>query len=87
MNNPTTKPTRFIITIRWMARIIGTLSVAVFLIFFVADCIRKGTIAVESDRIVMTVFTFLIFIGLLTEVALVERKFWKDQINLLTAIT
>jgi hypothetical protein len=65
MNNHTTKSARFIITIRWLARIIGTLSVAVFLIFFIADCVKKGTIAVGGDRIVMTVFMFLIFGGLL----------------------
>jgi hypothetical protein len=65
MNKITPKSTRFVTTIRWLARIIGILSVTVFLIFFVADCVKKGTIAVGSDRIVMTVFMFLVFVGLL----------------------
>lgn len=38
---------------------------AVFLIFFVADCVEKGRIVVESDRILMTVFMFVAFIGLI----------------------
>ena len=37
----------------------------VFLVFFVADCVKKGTIAVESDRIGMTVFLFVTIIGLI----------------------
>jgi hypothetical protein len=64
MNNTTPKSTRFVTTIRWLARIIGILSAAVFLIFFVADCVKKGTIAVDSDRIVMTVFLLVTFICL-----------------------
>jgi uncharacterized protein YacL len=50
--------------IRWIARIVGTLFIAIFLVFFVADCIKKGTIPVPSDRIPMTIFLFLAFIGL-----------------------
>lgn len=65
MNNVESVSTRSVITIRWLARIIGTLSMAVFLFFFVADCIEKGKIAVESERILMTVSLLLAFIGLI----------------------
>jgi hypothetical protein len=47
-----------------MARIVGTLFIAIFLVFFVADGIRKGVIPVASDRVPMTIFLFLAFIGL-----------------------
>lgn len=65
MNNAASAPTRLVITIRWLARILGTLAVVVFLLFFVADCVKKGTVAIGSDRIVMTAFMFLAFIGLI----------------------
>lgn len=64
MNDTTSKSTRLVVTLRWLARVIGTLSLVVFLFFFVADCIGKGKIAVESDRILMTVSLFITFIGL-----------------------
>jgi hypothetical protein len=65
MNNTASAPTRLVITIRWLARIIGTLAMVVFLLFLVADCVKKGKIAIESDRILMTVFMLLAFIGLI----------------------
>ena len=65
MNEITSASTRWVKTFRWTARIIGILAIAVFLVFFIADCIKKGTIAIESDRILMTVFMFLAFIGLI----------------------
>jgi hypothetical protein len=37
---------------------------ALFLFFFVADCLQKGRIAIESERILMIVFLLLAFIGL-----------------------
>lgn len=64
MDNTASTTTRLVITIRWMARIIGTLAVAVFLVFFVADCVNKGRIAIGSDRVLMTAFQLLAFIGL-----------------------
>ena len=64
MNQTPSGTARSLITIRWTARIIGILSMAVFLVFFVADCVHKGRIPVESDRIFMTVFLLLVFIGL-----------------------
>ena len=65
MNNNTSVSTRSTSIIRWVARIIGTLSVAVFLFFFVADCVEKGRILIESDRLLMIVFMFLTFVGLI----------------------
>ncbi len=57
--------TRSVIIIRWLARIIGTLSVAVFLFLIVAESVEKGRIDVESDRVPMTAFLLLAFIGLI----------------------
>lgn len=57
--------TRSVIIIRWLARIIGTLSIALFLFLFVAESVEKGRIAIDSDRIPMTAFMFLAFIGLI----------------------
>lgn len=51
--------------IRWTARIIGTLFVVVFVAFFVADAVHKGTRAIESDVLPATLFLFLAFIGLI----------------------
>ena len=66
MNESGSRSTRSLTTIRWVARIIAILSIAVFLAFFTADCVKKGTIAIGSDRLVMTVFMFLAFIGLIS---------------------
>jgi len=38
---------------------------AIFLAFFVADCVRKGTIPVPSARIPMMIFLLLAYIGLI----------------------
>jgi hypothetical protein len=65
MNVTGSTSTRSLTTIRWAARIIAILFIAVFLVFFTADCVKKGTIAIESDRLVMTAFMFLAFIGLI----------------------
>jgi hypothetical protein len=65
MNNVASASTRSVVIIRWLARIIGTLSIAVFLFFIVADSVEKGRIAIESDRIPMTAFLLLAFIGLI----------------------
>ena len=64
MNNVGSVSTRSLIILRWLARIIGTIAIALFLLFFVADCVKKGRIAIESDRILMTAFMLLAFIGL-----------------------
>jgi len=64
MNKTASAPSRLVATIRWMARIIGALFMAVFLIFFVADCVKKGKIAVEIEHIPMTVFLLVTFVGL-----------------------
>ena len=65
MNNVGSVSTRSVTTLRWLARIVGTLAIVVFLLFFVADSVKKGRIAVESDRILMTAFMLLAFIGLI----------------------
>ena len=65
MNSVASVSNRSVIVIRWLARIIGTLSVAVFLFLFVAECVVKGRIDIESNRILMTIFAFLAFIGLI----------------------
>jgi sorbitol-specific phosphotransferase system component IIBC len=65
MKHVASASTRSVIIIRWLARIIGTLSIAIFLFLFVAEIVEKGRIDVESDRIIMTVFMFLAFIGLI----------------------
>ena len=65
MNSLATVPTGSVTIIRWVARIVAILSMVVFLVFFVADCVEKGRIAIESDRILMTVFLLLAFIGLI----------------------
>lgn len=65
MKHVASASTRSVIIIRWLARIIGTLSVAVFLFLFVAESVEKGRIAIESDRIPMTAFMLLVFIGLI----------------------
>jgi hypothetical protein len=64
MNLTASGSTRSVTIIRWVARIIGILLMALFLFFFVADCLQKGRIAIESDRILMIVFLLLAFIGL-----------------------
>lgn len=64
MNNAIPASSRTASTLRWVARILGLAVVLVFLVFFVADCVEKGTIAVESDRIVMTVMLLVTFSGL-----------------------
>jgi len=65
MKHVASASTRSVIIIRWLARIIGTLSVAVVLFLMVAESVEKGRIAIDSDRIPMTAFMFLAFIGLL----------------------
>jgi hypothetical protein len=64
MNNVGSVSTRSVIILRWLARIVGTLAMVGFLLLFVADCVTKGRIAIESDRILMTAFMLLAFIGL-----------------------
>jgi hypothetical protein len=64
MNLSASGSTRSVTIIRWVARIIGILLMALFLFFFVADCLQKGRIAIESERILMIVFLLLAFIGL-----------------------
>jgi hypothetical protein len=64
MNLTASGSTRSVTIIRWVARIIGILLMALFLFFFVADCLQKGRIAIESERILMIVFLLLAFIGL-----------------------
>jgi len=63
MKHVASASTRSVIIIRWLARIIGTLSVAVVLFLIVAESVEKGRIAIDSDRIPMTAFMFLAFIG------------------------
>jgi hypothetical protein len=65
MNTTLRKSSRTVKTLRWFTRIFGVISVLVFLVFFVADCVKKGTIAVEGDRIGMTVFLFVTIVGLI----------------------
>ena len=65
MKHVASASTRSVIIIRWLARIIGTLSVAVVLFLMVAESVEKGRIAIDSDRIPMTAFGFLAFIGLI----------------------
>jgi hypothetical protein len=65
MKHAASASTRSVIIIRWLARIIGTLSVAVVLFLMVAESVEKGRIAIDSDRIPMTAFLFLAFIGLI----------------------
>ena len=64
MNQTPSGPTRAVIIVRWIARIAGILSTAMFLVLFVADCVKKGSIAIGDDRILMTAFMLLAFIGL-----------------------
>lgn len=64
MNLTASRSTRSVTIIRWVARIIGILLMALFLFFFVADCLQKGRIAIESERILMIVSLLLAFIGL-----------------------
>jgi hypothetical protein len=59
---PLTRPKN---AIRWTARIIGTLFVIIYLAFFIPDAVQKGRNAVASDRIPMTIFLFLSFVGLI----------------------
>jgi len=42
MEHVASASTRSVIIIRWLARIIGTLSIAVFLFFFVAESVESG---------------------------------------------
>ena len=65
MDELTPLSTRPANAIRWTARIIGTLFIVVFLALFVPECVQKGTIAVQSDRMPAMVFLFLAFIGLI----------------------
>lgn len=65
MDELTPLSTRPANAIRWTARIIGTLFVGIFLALFISDCLQKGTFPVDSDRIPMTMFLFLTFIGLI----------------------
>ena len=65
MNNASLLSSRSVITMRRLARIFGILSMSVLLFFFVADCIEKGRIAIENERVPMTVFLLLTFIGLI----------------------
>jgi hypothetical protein len=65
MKHVASASTRSVTIIRWLARIIGTLSVAVVLFLFVAESVEKRRIDIESDRIPMTAFMFLAFIGLI----------------------
>jgi len=65
MKHVASASTRSVIIIRWLARIIGTLSVAVVLFLIVAESVEKGRIAIDSDRIPMTAFMLLAFIGLI----------------------
>ena len=65
MKHVASASTRSVIIIRWLARIIGTLSVAVVLFLIVAESVEKGRIAIDSDRLPMTAFLFLAFIGLI----------------------
>ena len=65
MKHVASASTRSVIIIRWLARIIGTLSVAILSFLFVAESVEKGGIAIDSDRIPMTAFMFLAFIGLI----------------------
>jgi hypothetical protein len=65
MKHVASASTRSVIIIRWLARIIGTLSVAVVLFLMVAESVEKGRIAIDSDRIPMTAFMLLAFIGLI----------------------
>jgi hypothetical protein len=65
MKHVASASTRSVIIIRWLARIIGTLSVAVVLFLMVAESVEKGRIAIDRDRIPMTAFGFLAFIGLI----------------------
>jgi hypothetical protein len=64
MKNTVSMSARLVTIIRWLARIIGTLSVASFLVFFIGDCFTKGGIPIGSDRVAMTVFMFITFIGI-----------------------
>jgi hypothetical protein len=65
MDAPTRRSTGLTNAIRWTARIIGTLFMGVFLALFIPEWVQKGTFPVASDRIPMTVFFFLAFIGLI----------------------
>jgi hypothetical protein len=58
---PVARPAQAIL---WTARIIGTLSIGIFLAFFFPDLAQKGTAVVASDRIPGTIFLFLSFVGL-----------------------
>jgi cell division protein FtsW (lipid II flippase) len=65
MDENKTSAARWLNTVRWIARISPVLFIVMFLFFFFADCLSKGKIAVDSDRIVMTVFLFIALIGLI----------------------
>ena len=51
--------------IRWTGRVIGTLFVGMFVALFVLECVQKGRIAVDSDKVPMMIFLFLCFTGLI----------------------
>lgn len=65
MNETAMASTRTVTTIRWIARVLAILLVTAFLFLFAAECIHKGKIAIENDRILMSVFLLLAFIGLI----------------------
>jgi hypothetical protein len=65
MNQTASSSTGKVTILRWVARIVGTLFVTVVLFLFVGECVEKGKIAVDSDRIVMSIFCLLTFVGLI----------------------
>lgn len=65
MSETVSESTGSVTTIRWVARILGALFIAVFLILVVGDFIEKGTMPVQSDRMPSMAFLLLAFIGLI----------------------
>jgi hypothetical protein len=65
MNEPSSKQVIPALTLRWVARIMGILFIALFLFLFIADSIEKGTIPIENERVPMKVSLFLTFTGLI----------------------
>lgn len=65
MSETVTESAGSVATIHCVARILGALFIVVFLFLIVGDFFEKGTMPVQSDRISMTGFLLLTFIGLI----------------------
>lgn len=65
MDNPSLPSAREPHILRWTARIVGLLSIGIFLAFFIPDWLTRGRVPVEGERIPMTIALFMSFVGLL----------------------